>query len=73
MAAIADAVDRRINEHLNGHSDALAVTYEPVPEDQITDQDRADIKEALHDLATGNYSGPFATAKELQAHLDSLK
>lgn len=49
------------------------ITIEPVPEEELTAQDKANIKEALHDLATGNYSGPFSTDEEIQAHFDSLK
>jgi len=49
------------------------ITYERVPELELTDQDRADIREALRDLATGNYSGPFSTDKEIEDHFASLK
>jgi len=51
------------------HSTFAAI--EPVSENELTDQDKKDIKQALQDLAKGNYSGPFATDKELQAHFDS--
>ena len=45
----------------------------PISDEPIGPKTRATIRRGLKDLELGNVSGPFRTAKELQAHLDSLK
>lgn len=45
----------------------------PVTDETIGHKTKAAIRRGLRDLAKGKVSGPFSTAKELQAHLDSLK
>ncbi len=45
----------------------------PVTDEPLGPKERAALRRGLKDLAQGRVSGPFRTAKELQAHHDSLK
>ena len=45
----------------------------PVTDEPLGSKMRASLRRGLKDLAEGRIHGPFRTAKELQAYLDSLK
>lgn len=45
----------------------------PYTDEPIGPKTRASIRRGLKEVAEGKVAGPFRTAKELQAHLDSLK
>lgn len=58
--------------------DLVQATFQPVVDVPYTDEPlgpeaRASLREAQEDVKAGRVSGPFKSAKEVQAHLDSLK
>lgn len=58
--------------------DFVQAKFERVVEVPYTDEPlgpkaRAALREAQKDIEAGRVSGPFKTAEEVQAHLDSLK
>lgn len=57
---------------MEDYGDSLPISIEAVAEKDLSNQDKADIKQALADLAAGNFSGPFSRDDQIQAHFDAI-
>lgn len=45
----------------------------PYTDEPLSGEDKAGLEAALEDIKAGRVRGPFTTAEEVQAYLDSLK